>query len=152
MGTFHCANASFFEKGEQMPEAFLFQFVLRDKAQRSRVDAVTETGGLRAVGKDMAKVGIAGFGTRFDPYHSVARVFHLNDFLFLDWLVKAGPTGATIKFGFRGKERFAGDDIHVDAFLFVVPVGVVERGFSAAFAGNLVLHGGELIAEFFFVI
>ena len=60
---------------------------------------------------------------------------------------EAGPTGAAIKLVERGEQRFAGDDIDVDAGLVVVPVGVVKGRLRAGLTGNAVLLGGELLLE-----
>ena len=41
--------------------ALFFEIAFRDESQRGRVDAISQSGWLGTIGKDMAEVGIAGF-------------------------------------------------------------------------------------------
>ena len=100
----------------------------------------------------MAEVGVSGFRAGFDPDHAVAGILHLDDFLLFDGLIEAGPSSAAVEFGLGGKERFSGNDVDVDALRLVVPVFVVEWRFGSAFAGDLILHRCELVAEIFLAV
>jgi hypothetical protein len=79
----------------------------------------------------------------------VTCVLYLKNFFRIDGCEKAGPAGAAVKLGLRGKERFTGDNVYIDPGLFVVPVGIVERRFGASFAGDVVLIRGESLLQIF---
>jgi hypothetical protein len=48
----------------------------------------------------------------------------------------------------RAEERLPGDNIHVDAGAFVIPVFVAERRLSSLMLGHLVLLRRELLSQF----
>src|ERR1043165_4159735 len=100
--------------------------------------------GARAVVKDVAEVGIGGFGAHFGPLHKGGSVGFLGDLVFLDWLGKAWPAGAGIEFIQRTEQRFAGNNIHINTGLMIVPICVLERRFRAALLGDAKLQWVEL--------
>ena len=61
---------------------------------------------------------------------------------------KARPAGARLVLVQRAEQRFAGDDINVDAFPVVVPVFIPESRFCALFLGYLVLQWRKPFFEF----
>ncbi len=60
---------------------------------------------------------------------------------------EAGPAGSGFELVARAEQRLAGHDVHVDPFLVVVPVLVLERRFGAFVLRDLVLHRRELLLE-----
>ena len=79
------------------PVAFLFEVLERNETKRRGVDAVAESGRGGAIGKDVAQVGVAFHGARFDAFHTVRCVFFFFDTGGCDWFEKARPTRARIK-------------------------------------------------------
>src|SRR5438552_3416358 len=66
--------------------------------QRCRVHAIAHSRRPRAVGKNVAQVCIAAGATHFGAAHAVGAVGVFLDRAFGNWLVKARPAGAGIKF------------------------------------------------------
>jgi hypothetical protein len=91
------------------------------------------------VGKEMAKVGTAAFGTDLSALHVPRGVHFFDHEIFRDWFGKRGPAGAAIEFVERSKEWFAGDDIDVKADTLVVPELILEGGLGAILAHDKIL-------------
>jgi len=64
--------------------------------------------------------------------------------------MKAGPAGTGLEFPLRAEEGFAGDDVHIDTSLLIVPVWVTEGRFGACFLGHGVLQRREPTLDFVF--
>ena len=62
------------------------------------------------------------------------------DFFVFDRLRKTWPSAMGIEFVFRAEQRFAGDDIDIDAFFEMLVELALERRFSAVFLRDMVLH------------
>ena len=78
----------------KLPQPRRFQLLFRNESQGSGVDAIAQAGGLRAVGKDMAEVSVAGLGADLRPNHPVAFVYDLHNLVRIERLGKAWPSGA----------------------------------------------------------
>ena len=87
----------------------------------------------------MAEMGIAFRAADFGPIHSQGAIGFLEDFFFGDRFGETGPAASAIEFIERSEEWFAGDDINVNPWRVIVPVGVVERGLGATFLCHVVL-------------
>ena len=98
----------------------------------------------------MAQVAVALKAPDLHPLHAVAEIGLLPHIFFFYRAGEAGPAGAGVELVQRGEERLAGDHIHIDARLLVVPELVVEGGLGAALLGHMKLEGGELLFEIFF--
>lgn len=127
----------------EVAETFSIEVVDRDEAEGGGVDAVAEVSGCWAVREDVAEVGVGLLGTDFGADHAVAGVGQFDDGLRINGAEEAGPAGAGIEFVGGAEEGLARDDVDVDARFFVVPVGVAKGRFGPAFAGDVVLEGGE---------
>src|SRR5262249_35739019 len=111
-------------------KACLIELVLGDELEGGAVDAVAQAGLVpRAVVEGVAEVTAAAGGLHFDAAHAVRVVLVLAHGCLLEGLPKARPAGAGIEFVHAGEEGFAADDVHVDAGLVVVPVGILEGRF-----------------------
>ena len=107
--------------------------------QRQRVDAVAQAAGLRAVGEDVAEVGIADGTGGFDALHAVAGVEDVIDEAGRDGLGEAGPAAATVEFGLRVKQWFAAADASVAAGFENRAHRRTEGAFGAFLAGDVEL-------------
>ena len=87
----------------------------------------------------MPKMGIAVFASDLGAHHKQAAILFLNYIFRHKRPGEAGPAGAGFKFVGGAEQRFSGNNVHVNAFLFVIPVVIVKRRFGTLFLGNLVL-------------
>lgn len=109
------------------------------------VHAVAVSGGLGAVGEDVAEVGVA-FGTdHFGALHAEGAVVMGGDGIGFGG-VEAGPSARGIEFSLRFEERLAAAAAGVSAGAVVVPIFSGEGAFGAFLAGDVELFGGELLA------
>src|SRR5262249_14349803 len=113
-----------------------------DKTQRGRVHTEAFPGWLGAIVKNVAEMRIAGFRASLGALHSKRGVAFLHYAVFRDWLGETGPARATVEFIQRAEERFAGDDIHINPGVVIVPVGVVKRRLCAALTCHVILVFG----------
>ena len=118
------------ELGGVVRVAFLLELLPGDKADGGGIDAVAQTGGSGAVIEDVAEVGIALRRADLGAVHAVGGIGFFGDGRGVDRPGEAGPAGAGIELVGGAEEGLAGDDINVDACLFVVPVGVEVGGGS----------------------
>ena len=88
--------------------------------------------------------------TNLGPGHEPAFVDVLGDGLLVDGGPVARPAGARVKFGLRGKQRFAAADAGVCAGLFIGIVGMGVGCLGAVLAGDVVLFRRELGTPFGF--
>jgi hypothetical protein len=65
-----------------------------------------------------------------------------------DRLGEAWPAGAGIKLVGRSEQRFAGNDVDIDARLFVVVIFPRERALSTTLLGYPILRRGKLPDSF----
>src|ERR1700692_3050887 len=74
----------------------------------------------------MPKMAVAMARAYLSPGHAVADIRVLDHVLGIERLGEARPAGAAFELVERSKERLAGDNVHVDARLLVVPIRVIE--------------------------
>src|SRR5271156_1841755 len=98
--------------------------------QRSRIDAVAQSGGRWAVGKDVAEMGAAVLAGHFSANHAVTAIVVFRYIFFLERGREAGPAAAGIEFLLRRKQRFAATDAAVDAVFVAIPVFAAEGVFG----------------------
>src|SRR5688572_28806663 len=118
-----------------------------DEAHRRRVHAVAQAGRPRAVGEDVAEVGVAVLAAHLGARHPQLLVGLLDDVVLLERLPEGGPAGAGVVLLARGEERLARHHVDVDALLLVVPVLVAERRLRPLVLSDVVLHPRELRAK-----
>ena len=106
-----------------------------------RVDGVTLSGGRFWVGKEMAKVGIASFGAHLGALHIVRSVHVLDEQIFRDRFAECGQPDLAVEFVELSEERFAGNDIDVDARAVLIPKLILERRFGATLPHDPILLG-----------
>ncbi|SBP89684.1 hypothetical protein THIARS_80208 [Thiomonas delicata] len=116
----------------------------RREIERCGVDAVAQACRARAIGEDMAEMGMALGATHLRAQHAVTVVFHGLDGLLPHRLREAGPAAAGIELGGGVEQHRAAAHAAVAAVGVVVPVLAAERGFGGAAARHTVLLGGEL--------
>ncbi len=95
----------------------------------------------------MAEVRIAMFAPYLDALHEKASVFLLNDVARLKRPCKARPSGPRIELIRRTEEGLTGDDIHVDPFLMVIPVLILEGSLRSVLLGHFVLEGSQFLFQ-----
>src|SRR4029453_18906760 len=78
-------------------------------------------GGRLRVGKDMAKPSITSLGAYLRPLHFVCVVGNLDEEIFRNGFGEGGQADVAVELVDRSEQRFAGNDIHVDANLLTVP-------------------------------
>src|SRR3989338_5515572 len=81
--------------------------------------------------------------------HPEALIFLLDNITLLQRTRKARPARAGIIFVRGAKKRFAGNDVYVNAFLLIIPIGIVKGLFSRGVAGHLVLQCRQFSLELF---
>src|SRR5271154_3161147 len=91
----------------------------------------------------MAQMAIAMARSHLRPAHSVAAIRPLIHILRFDRLCEARPTAVAVKLVQRRKQRLARDDIHVDAGLIMIPIGILERSFRSISLRDLELFRGQ---------
>src|SRR5436305_13616583 len=118
---------------------FLYQFLHRYELQRGGVHAETLAGRRGAIIEQVAEMRITRFSPNLGTLHSIRSIAFFCHAICLDGLGETGPARATIEFIQGTQERFAGDDIHVNSWLVIIPVGVMKRRLCAALTRHLVL-------------
>src|SRR4030095_3452630 len=115
----------------------------RHEAESRGIEAITHSGRLWAVVKNVAEVGVALFGADFRAFHEKRLISFLNDMRRIDWLGEALPAGGALELVGRSEELLTANQVDVDAGFVVVPVSVVESRLGAVFAGDVVLLGSQ---------
>jgi len=87
----------------------------------------------------MPEVGVSGTAAHFCAAHAEAVVLKLHHGRLFNGLCESRPAAAALKLIRGGKERFAGDDIHIDALLELIPERIAEWTFRAVLLGDVVL-------------
>src|SRR5438093_11961470 len=82
---------------------------------------------------------IARFPTNLSTFHSERGILFFGNFVWRYGLGETGPTGTAVELVQRADERFAGDDIDINARLVIVPVSIVKWRLRAAFACEVIL-------------
>src|SRR5881394_4127202 len=96
--------------------------------------------GARAVIENVAEMGIGGFGAHFGPVHEIGVVIALDDFVLGHGLAEAWPAAAGIEFVERAEQRFARNDIYVNAGFVVVPIFILKGWFCCGLLSDAKLH------------
>lgn len=118
--------------------------------QRQGIDAITQAGGWRAVGKDMPKVRIADVAKDFGSDHAMAGIGFFTNIVGIERFEITGPSASSIKFCVGREQRRATADALVDTGLCGVPVLTSEWAFGSLFAYDRILLRGKLGAPFGF--
>ena len=87
----------------------------------------------------MTKVRISGTASDLCAAHAVAQVLQFHHGRLFNGLCESRPAAAALVLIRGGKERFAGDDIHIDALLELIPELIAEWTFRAVLLGDAVL-------------
>lgn len=103
---------------------------------------------MRAVGEDVAEMGVASRTARFDTSHSVARVFFLFHSVRFDRAKEAGPAGSGVELCFRVEEGCVAADTGVDTVRLAVVIFTSEGAFCPGLPADLILFGRQLCAPF----
>jgi hypothetical protein len=99
----------------------------------------------------MPEMGIPMAGADLGALHEELAVLFLHDQRRFQGGVKAGPAGAGIEFILGAEQGLAGDHVHVDALLVVIPVAVAEGGFGRLLLGDPVLEWVEALLDLLLV-
>ena len=106
------------------------ELIKGNEAQRRGIDAVAQAACLAwTIGEDMAKVAVPLTGANFSSSHAVAIVSLLHHVLRFEWLGEARPTRGAVELVDRSKQRLAGHDVYVNAWFFVIPIGILKGSF-----------------------
>src|SRR5262245_24979687 len=89
----------------------------------------------------MAKMAVAMNGANLSSDHAVTGVSLLDHIFRLERPGEARPAGVAVKLVDRSKQRLARHDVHVNARLCVVPIGVIKRRLCCVTLRHLVLLG-----------
>ena len=81
----------------------------------------TPFGGLRIAGEHMTKVRISGTASDLCAAPAVAQVPQFHHGRLFNGLCESRPAAAALVLIRGGKERLAGDDIHIDALFKLIP-------------------------------
>ena len=106
-------------------------------------------GGLRIAGEQMTKVRISGTASDLCAAHAVAQVLQFHYGRLFNGLCESRPAAAALKLIRGGKERLAGDDIHIDALFKLIPELACESALRAALLRNTVLLRRQLVPDGF---
>ena len=141
---------SFLKQVQEVSVPLGLQLRIRHEAERGAVDAVAHAVGLfRVTGEHMAQVRVSGAASDLRAPHPVAHILQLHHGRLLDGLGKGGPAAAALELVRGGKKRLAGDDVHIDALLELVPELIAEGTLRAALLGDAVLLLRQLIPDGF---
>src|SRR5260221_5204489 len=107
----------------------------RLELQRGRIQAVAQPRRLRAIGEDVAQVGVAAAANDLGPHHEMAFIGHERDAVVVERLPETRPAGAGLELGLRVEQRLTAADAGVCACFVVVPVFAAEGPFGPFAAG-----------------
>ena len=119
------------------------------EAQGGGVDAIAHSGGVWAIGKDVAEMASAAGAGDLGSDHAVAAVCVLLDVVFGERIVKAGPAAMGVKLGLGRKELESAGGAEINSGSFGVSVLSGEGSLGAFFAKNTVLLRGERTTPLF---
>ena len=86
----------------------------------------------------MTKVRISGTASDLCTAHAVAQVLQFHHGRLFNGLCESRPAAAALVLIRGGKERLAGDDIHIDALFKLIPELACESALRAALLGDAV--------------
>jgi hypothetical protein len=124
-----------------MPPLLSGAFLFLVQLNGSRVNAVTQASGLRAVFEDVTEVSAATGAGHFDAAHAVAAIFVLVDDLLIARSVEAGPAAVRVELSIGLEEFLSAGGTKVFALVLGIGVFACERTFGALFAQDAVLLG-----------
>jgi hypothetical protein len=101
------------------------------EVQGQGVDAIALAGGFWAVGENVAKVCLAVAANHFGADHAVGFIDNGFYFALGEDIVKAGPAGSRVEFGFGGEEVLAAGYTAVYAFLIMFVEFSTKRSLGA---------------------
>jgi hypothetical protein len=131
----------FLEKRQNRFVAPVLQFFDRDEMEGGRVNNVTLSRGRFRIDKDIAKVSVASLGVHLCTLHVVRSIQALCEQIFRDRFAECGLADASVEFVERSKQRFAGNDVDVDASLLIVPELILESPLAATLAHDGIFLG-----------
>ena len=140
---FGCAR----EQMRVLAVAFLDELRRGDEAHRRGVHAVAHAGRTRAVVEQVAEVRVGVSRANLRARHAQRAIGLRRDVLGHERTREARPAGAGLELVGRAEERLAGDDVHVNARLVVVPICVLERPLGGFVLRDLVLQRRELFLQ-----
>ena len=126
----------------------VLEIVIFLKGQGSRIDAIAQAGGRRAILKHVALVGAAQRAFNLHPVHPAAVVWLAHDIFPGHRLEEAGPPGAGIEFGLRRKQRQSATNTTINTRLMLIIKSAAEGRLRALGAGDVILFGRQLFAPF----
>ena len=130
---------SFLKQIQEVSVALGLHFFIGDKAQGRTVNAVAHAiGGLRIAGEQMTKVRISGTASDLCTAHAVAQVLQFHHGRLFNGLCESRPAAAALVLIRGGKERLAGDEVHIDPLFKPVPELIAEGTLRAALLGDAV--------------
>ena len=91
------------------------------------------------------RTGFFAFNLRAE--HVMAFVSMLCDAFRFQRFSETGPAASGIKFIQGAEQRFAGNNIHVDALLLMVPVFIVEGRLRSVVLGYFILDFSQLFLK-----
>ena len=101
------------------------------------IQAVTETGRRRAIGKDVSQMSVTAATTNFRADHSMTSILDLEDIFPREGLEKTGPPRPGLKLCLGAKQRQIAARTEVDARLLIVQERPAERPLGPLGAENL---------------
>src|SRR3989440_3521170 len=114
--------------------------------QRSRIDAVAQSGWARAILKDMAEVTVALRAEHFGADHAMADVALFVDVVLRSRRRKARPAAAGVEFGVGLEQRLPAARADIGARSLLVLVFAGERALGRLLAQHRVLHRRQFFA------
>src|SRR3989344_4744913 len=117
----------------------LFQF------ERSRVDAVAQTGWFRAVGKVMTQVRAALGAHDLGATHEEFLVIFFSDVFLVRRLIETRPAGAGVELGVGAEQFGAAAYAAVHTVFMTVVVGAGKGTLGAFLTRDVILLRGELL-------
>ena len=117
-------------------------------SERSAVDAVPNAiRRFRGVLKHMSKMRIACAASYLGSHHSMGGVHQLYNGRLLDRLGECGPAAAAFKLVGGREQRLAGNDVHINTLLKLIPEFVSERILRTAFLRDIILLCRQFVTD-----
>src|SRR5438067_8367333 len=132
-----------------MAVTFFFQLFERNKPKRRGVDAITNAALVAGtVVEEVTEMGIAFAAADFGAFHSERAIRFFGDVVFLNRLGETGPAASAVEFIERREERFATDNIDINAGPMIVPILVPKRWLGPALLSDAILFGRQFLFQF----
>ncbi len=126
----------------------VFEVLIFFESERSGIEAEAQTGGGRAVFKNMAQVCAATDAFDFRPSHAVAVIGFGEDVLLGDGLKETGPAGAGIKLCLGCEQRQVATNAVINTRFVLVVKRAAECGFRALIARDMKHFGLQEFGPF----